>query len=70
MIHLHGLIQTDDAGPFVQKKKNKSYIDGTLEVKEGNTCTLFNEVILSLCLSLPAICCAASLSWAALKVRI
>ena len=44
MIHLHGLIQTDDAGPFVQKKKNKSYIDGTLEVKEGNTCTLFNEV--------------------------
>ncbi|KAL0049394.1 hypothetical protein WJX82_001168 [Trebouxia sp. C0006] len=26
-----------------KKKKNKSYMDGTLEVKEGNTCTLFNE---------------------------
>lgn len=36
-------------------------MDGTLEVKEGNTCTLFNEVILSLSLSLPAICCAAFL---------
>ena len=28
----------------VQKKKNKSYQDGVLEVKEGNACTLFDEV--------------------------
>lgn len=27
-----------------QKKKNKSYSDGVLEVKQGNACTLFNEV--------------------------
>ena len=26
-----------------QKKKNKSYSDGILVVKEGNACTLFNE---------------------------
>ena len=29
---------------FLQKKKNKSYQDGVLEVKEGNACTLFDEV--------------------------
>lgn len=28
----------------LQKKKNKSYQDGVLEVKEGNACTLFDEV--------------------------
>ena len=33
-----------DHGICEQKKKNKSYLDGTLKVKEGNTCTLFNEV--------------------------
>lgn len=27
----------------MQKKKNKSYSDGVLEVKQGNACTLFNE---------------------------
>lgn len=28
----------------MQKKKNKSYQDGVLEVKEGNVCVLYAEV--------------------------
>ena len=31
---------------LVQKKKNKSYIDGVLEVKEGDACVLYDEVCL------------------------
>ena len=41
-----------------QKKKNKSYSDGILEVKEGNACTLFSEAScrLLLCLYTFQIC--------------
>ena len=38
-------------GASFQKKKNKSYSDGVLEVKEGNACTLFTEASCRLPLS-------------------
>ena len=50
---------------ILQKKKNKSYLDGVLEVKEGNACTLFNEAScttspFSCLLSMLADCCQKS----------